>query len=151
MIVAMNCQIEDCWLASFHTRRASRWGSKLGHRRATEKNRTEQRRKGVRCGISRAVSVCIEKARGFDHISTFRLFLDRWQIAHMHWQCCCAFWLGVCTGTPRAVELLEEGDNATNKMDTVHRDQHVACWGSALWACNHELTPTTHPCSIGSM
>lgn len=31
--------------------------------------------------------------------------------------------------TSRGGELLEEGDNATNKMDTVRRDQLLVAWG----------------------
>lgn len=90
----------------------------LGHRRATE-----QSRKGVRCGISRAVGVCIEKARGFDQI--FHLSAPDGKLHICIDSAARLRLLPVCS-TPRAMELLEEGDNATNKMDTVHRGQHVA-------------------------
>ena len=64
-------------VGSFHTGRASQWGSKLGHGRAMEKNRRDRGKKaldaafhgqGQQQSLSSAQSVCVEKASGFDQI-----------------------------------------------------------------------------------
>ena len=110
--------------------------------------RTEQkqRRKGVRCGISRVVSVCVEKR----HADSLRFFSPFLLSAPPDGNANCTYALKpICANcalcavhrhpTTRAVELLDEGDNATNKMDTVHRDQHVALLAGAL--CSLGLQP----------
>lgn len=66
----------------------------------------------------------IEKARGF-----YQIFQLSAPVGKLHILPVTVLRLVAVCSTPRAVEILDEGDNATNKMDTVQWDHHVALLG----------------------
>jgi hypothetical protein len=98
MIVAVNCH--NPGFGSFQTRRASRWGSRLGHSRAIEKEQKRKRRQMRHFTGSQCVRRKSTRIR-----SDFSHFRTRWQIEHMHCNLsaqCRVFWLRSPRLTSRA-------------------------------------------------